>query len=309
MGQIFKSLSIASLALFLIAAQDSAAQDSLKTKKSLSSDSSILAQKRKLDSAKNRSIGKDIVNDAVIFAEDGAAFFTVPFHLPASGWLWTAGIIGSTFGIMATDKEFRKLISDTGRTTYNHDILDGPTVYGFVQYPSMAAGALYLTGLFARNDWMRVTGRLWMEGLVYSGVTVMGMRYITGRYRPSYSDDPWKYTWFQPKGDTESFPSGHTVVAFATSTVLAERIDSWWARAILYPVAILTGYTRMRNSQHWLSDIVVGALLGFGSGYFVVHREKERYTEATEDKKGKKGGERGLSVYPSFRGIGLTYRF
>src|SRR6266508_1948018 len=102
MGQIFKSLSIASLALCLIIAQDSAAQDSLKTKKITTSDSSIIIQKRKLDSAKNRSIGKDIVNDAVIFAEDGAAFLTVPFHLSPSGWLWTAGIIGGTFGVMAS---------------------------------------------------------------------------------------------------------------------------------------------------------------------------------------------------------------
>jgi membrane-associated phospholipid phosphatase len=210
---------------------------------------------------------------------------------------------------MTGDKEFKRVFSGKGRTTYNHDILDGPTVYGFVQYPSIAAGALYLTGLFARQDWMRVTGRLWMEGLAYSGITVMGLRYITGRYRPSYSDDPWKYTWFQPKGDTESFPSGHTVVAFATSTVLAERIDSWWARVILYSVAALTGYTRIRNSQHWFSDVFVGALLGFGSGYYVVHREKERNTESMEDKKGKKGGERGLSIYPSFNGIGLIYRF
>ena len=89
MGQISKSLFITFLALSFVTSQESAAQDSLKTKKSATSDSSIFAQKRKLDSAKNRSIGKDMVNDAVIFAEDGSAFFTVPFHLPASGWLWT----------------------------------------------------------------------------------------------------------------------------------------------------------------------------------------------------------------------------
>lgn len=290
---------------------DMFALDSLKTKGLVIPDTSRPKSKKVIDSIKEKktNIGEDLVNDAVIFAEDGAAYFTIPFRLPPSGYLWTAGIIGGTFGIMAADKDLKEIISGSGRKTYNHDILDGPTAYGFVQYPSIAAGALYLTGLFARNDWMRITGRLWAEGLAYSGITVMGMRYITGRARPSNTDDQWKYTWFQTKGDTESFPSGHTVVAFATSTVLAERIDEWWARAILYPAAILTGYTRMRNDQHWFSDIFVGALLGFGSGFWVVHRERERYIEETEDKNGKKGGEKGFHFYPSLNGIRLVYKF
>lgn len=173
----------------MIVQKDIPALDSMKTKGLILSDTGRPVKKYALDSPKTkRSIGRDIINDAVIFAEDGAAYFTIPFHLSATGWLWTAGIIGATAGTMTTDKEIKKLVSGEFRTTYNHDILDGPTAYGFVQYPSMAAGALYLTGLLARQDWMRVTGRLWMEGLAYSGLTVMGLRYVlagTARFIPT----------------------------------------------------------------------------------------------------------------------------
>src|SRR5437667_1827752 len=132
----------------MICQNDVLASDSLKTKGLVAPDTGKPVHKLALDSTKTKkmNVGQDIVNDAVIFAEDGASYFTIPFRLPPSGWLWTAGIIGGTFGLMAADKEFKGLVSGEGRTTYNHDILDGPTAYGFVQYPSIAAGTLYLTG-------------------------------------------------------------------------------------------------------------------------------------------------------------------
>jgi membrane-associated phospholipid phosphatase len=136
----------------------------------------------------------------------------------------------------------------------------------------------------------------------------MGLRYLLGRTRPfsSIKDSQYEFTWLQSRGDTQSFPSGHTVVAFATSTILAEKIDTWWARVVLYGFAALTGYARLYNDQHWLSDVIFGAALGYGSAKYVLKREEER--ENIQKKKLKnKGG--GFSLYPSFNGIGLSYTF
>ena len=63
-------------------------------------------------------------------------------------------------------------------------------------------------------------------------------------------------------------------MAMATSTVLAEKINTWWARAILYPFAVLTGYARIYNDKHWLSDVVFAAALGYGTGRFVLNQEE-----------------------------------
>ena len=146
-----------------------------------------------------------------------------------------------------------------------------------------------------------------IQSLVYSGTVTMGLRYLLGRTRPfsSKTGSQYEFTWFQSKGDTQSFPSGHTVVAFATSTILAEQIDTWWARAILYPFAALTAYARMHNNQHWLSDVIFAATLGYGTSKFVIGRERER--EENEKRKMKKGG--GFSFYPSFNGFSVVYGF
>lgn len=269
--------------IFLISLNHASALDSTGTKKSL---------------------WNKLADDAVIFAEDGGAFFTAPIHFSGKDWIYAAGVMGVSTLSMTADKEIKKRIGRNTTATFNNDFWDIPTVYGFVQYPSIFAGTIYAAGLISNNDDVRITGRLLLESLAYSGITVMITRYVFGRYRPYYSNDPWKYTWFQPKNDTQAFPSGHVTVAFATSTVLAERIDTWWARIGFYGLAALTAYARVLNNQHWLSDVVVGGLLGFGAGYFVIKREEERDNTFTTRKKGG-----GLSIFPSLNGINFVYKF
>ena len=61
----------------------------------------------------------------------------------------------------------------------------------------------------------------------------------------------------------------------------------------------------MHNNQHWLSDVVFAAALGYGTSKFVISRERER--EENEKRKMKKGG--GFSFYPSFNGFSIVYGF
>ena len=252
------------------------------------------------------TIMQDIGNDLKYFATDWGAYFYEPFRTKKN-LLISSAVVGGTILISTADKEVKKEISVQGTGTYNGNFLDGPTAYGYVQYPSIFGGALYTIGLLTRESELRKTGRMLIQSLVYSGTVTMGLRYLLGRTRPfsSKTGSQYEFTWFQSKGDTQSFPSGHTVVAFATSTILAEQIDTWWARAILYPFAALTAYARMHNNQHWLSDVIFAATLGYGTSKFVIGRERER--EENEKRKMKKGG--GFSFYPSFNGFSVVYGF
>jgi membrane-associated phospholipid phosphatase len=251
---------------------------------------------------------QDLGNDLKYFATDWGAYFYEPFRTKKN-LLISSGVVGGTILISAADKEVRKQISVQGNTTYNGNLLDGPSAYGYVQYPSIFGGALYTIGLITRESELRKTGRMLIQSLVYSGTVTIGLRYLFGRSRPfsSKTGSQYEFTWFQSKGDTQSFPSGHTVVAFACSTILAEQIDTWWARAILYPFAALTAYARMHNDQHWLSDVVFAAALGYGTSKFVIGRERDREKEANDKRKMNKGG--GFSFYPSFNGFSLVYDF
>jgi membrane-associated phospholipid phosphatase len=256
---------------------------------------------------KKTTIWQDLGNDLKYFGSDWGMYFVEPFA-SRKNILVSSGVVAGTVLSTAIDKDFRNKVSRRGFETYNHDFWDGPTAYGFVQYPSIFGGALYTIGLFSREDWLRKTGRMLIQSLAYSGTLTIGMRYLFGRHRPFVSKDgsQYEFSWFSTVGDTQSFPSGHTVVAFATSTILAEQIDTWWARIVLYSFAAMTGYARLYNDKHWISDVIFGAALGYGSAKFVLSRERER--EDNEKRKMKKKGG-GFTLSPSLNGINLTYGF
>ncbi len=62
-----------------------------------------------------------------------------------------------------------------------------------------------------------------------------------------------------------SFPSGHTYGAFATATSLTYAYG-WKAGAVMFPIATFVGLSRIADDDHWLSDVVAGAFLGFYVG-------------------------------------------
>jgi membrane-associated phospholipid phosphatase len=72
-----------------------------------------------------------------------------------------------------------------------------------------------------------------------------------------------------PNGGTLSFPSGHTVIAFTSATVLFEefRDDNLPVALSGYAFSTATGILRMTNNDHWISDVLASA----GIGILVTH--------------------------------------
>ncbi len=61
---------------------------------------------------------------------------------------------------------------------------------------------------------------------------------------------------------TESFPSGHTTEAFAIATFLALFLSKKEWHPILAIIAILVGYSRIYLSQHFITDVYMGMIIG-----------------------------------------------
>ena len=61
---------------------------------------------------------------------------------------------------------------------------------------------------------------------------------------------------------SHSFPSGHTAGAFALFVALALINKRPVYQFLFLVIAILVGYSRMYLSQHFLTDVVVGSLVG-----------------------------------------------
>jgi hypothetical protein len=125
--------------------------------------------------------------------------------------------------------------------------------------PAIAVYGLNLAGIKGKSGFI---DRSLIYGISMTMVTVIvqaGKR-ITREWRPDLSDN-------------NSFPSGHTATAFASAEFL--RIEfkdvSPWYGVAGYAVAVATGWLRVYNDKHWLSDVVAGAGIGILSTDFAYH--------------------------------------
>ena len=250
---------------------------------------------------RGRSIGETFMNDLSITGSDAVGFFFAPLSFGGKQWVYTGVAIAGTVLAMAVDEDIRRGIGRNTTAPLNRDFWDIPTRYGAVLNGQIFSLTTYATGLFIKNDDIRITGRLMVESLAFSGAAVILVRYVAARSRPYSREGPWHFNGFSWDNEIQSFPSGHTTVAFALSTVLAERIDSDWARIGLYGIASLTAFARVYNNQHWFSDVMVGGGFGLLAGIYVVSMEREREREIPEL------GSR-LSVQTSNTGLTLRYR-
>ena len=45
--------------------------------------------------------------------------------------------------------------------------------------------------------------------------------------------------------------------------MVARQIDQGWAYATLFTLAGITGWSRLYADKHWLSDVLLGSVLGY----------------------------------------------
>ena len=80
--------------------------------------------------------------------------------------------------------------------------------------------------------------------------------------------------WHQVEGvdllGNHSFPSGHATSAFSVFCLLALITNNKKHGLLFLIVAILTAYSRVYLSQHFLEDILVGAIIG-GLGGVIIY--------------------------------------
>lgn len=128
------------------------------------------------------------------------------------------------------------------------------------------SGGIVLAGTIAgRDDVQRSGGRVLLSVLA-AGVSTVALKAIAGRHRPDETDNPYI---FQPFSGHDSFPSGHTTMAFALATSLSNEIHNGWASAALFTFATGTAWSRLNDERHWFSDVLGGAAVGITAATIV----------------------------------------
>lgn len=67
----------------------------------------------------------------------------------------------------------------------------------------------------------------------------------------------------------DSFPSGHTTSVFALATIMALHVNRKRWGLFFLVIAVLVGYSRIYLGQHFLQDVIAGAVLGTAIGFIV----------------------------------------
>jgi len=186
------------------------------------------------------------------------------------------------------------------RLAYNNNWM--PTIGGNANYigyivPILTPITLYLTGISEKNEKLQLTGIALTQSLIITMLFQTPLKIATGRTWPGIVDG-WdsplskrsdrkdnysgEFNWFKLDA-TGGWPSGHTANAFAAAATIAQIYhDNTWLKVAVYSYASLLGLG-MSVYDHWASDVIAGALIGFAVGTTV----GRSYREFNDDKENR----------------------
>lgn len=134
----------------------------------------------------------------------------------------------------------------------------------YMQYaPAAVTFGLKAAGVQGRND-MKRSAITYATSMAIMAILVNGIKYTAKVERPD-------------KSANNSFPSGHSAMAFANAAFLDKEyglVNPMYSIAG-YTSATFTGVGRSLNNRHWVSDIFAGAGIGILStqlAYFFVDK-------------------------------------
>lgn len=114
-------------------------------------------------------------------------------------------------------------------------------------------------GLLADDEHTRKVSGSLMEALTLNGLLTFGLKVTAQDHGPN--------------GEILAWPSGHTSSSVTLATVMNEYYGPW-VGVPLYALSGFVMYERMETREHWASDLVFGAALGYVVGKTVAQRYK-----------------------------------
>lgn len=155
------------------------------------------------------------------------------------------------YGIIGLESDNLKDLNLDIRNEVMEDIDTKLTIDDFMQYsPALSVYALNAFGVKGKNN-LKDRTLVLATSMAFVLTTVTALKKITKEERPDGSN-------------FDSFPSGHTALAFAGAEFLYQEYKevSIWYGVSGYVVASATGAFRIYNNKHWLTDVAAGAGIG-----------------------------------------------
>ncbi|HLJ75298.1 MAG TPA: phosphatase PAP2 family protein, partial [Thermoanaerobaculia bacterium] len=130
--------------------------------------------------------------------------------------------------------------------------------FGGGMNPVMIIAFFFLAGLaYAKPRWIGYAIRMAIAGAI-GGIIVQIVKFAVARTRPELWLGPFQHA----RSSASSFPSGHTVGAFALAGVLILGAESRALRIAAALLALAVAVSRVLAFRHWASDVTASAAIG-----------------------------------------------
>ena len=254
-----------------------------------------------------QSVGNMLKDDFRNGARDIGAIWSAPFDAEGRDWTLAALSIGAFGASMLADQEmsdwaianadapFFKAIKPLRRGGY---LFSG-------KYVVPPVAALYIVGIATKNQGIRDFVMGCMASWGAQSIARRSTAYLFGRARPdTMPNDPqnWELGGGWGNWQMRSFPAGHFANVMGCATFANKRFELGHAEPLIYAIAAGVGVGRMADEAHWLSDTVLGGVLGYAVGSEVARRSLKRNAART-------GAAPAFNVSPSLSGVDLTLRW
>ncbi len=195
-----------------------------------------------------------------------------------------AGFVVGTFAIRPLDKSAAAALQEPDRQQ-RKVFQEASTIVRTIAVPgSVVIGvSMYAVGRLSHTERLAEVGLHGTEALFVGEGVASVIKGTLGRARPfvdtiAPNPNDWQLLrGFRTNDNYRSFPSGHSVAAFAAAAAVSAETSRWWPKPtyffigpVLYGGAAAVGLSRMYNNRHWASDVIVGAAIGTFAGTKVV---------------------------------------
>lgn len=270
-----------------------------------------LAAEESVKTIKNEEKEKDPSNTPLFksILQDEGRIFSSPLRMKWKDVAIWSGVALMTGVLIANDEAiYSKIKGFQGKHQWVSDVSPKITRLGLGEWSLGTAGAFYLGGLIFKDKKAKETARLTFMTFIHTGILVQLGKHLTGRQRPSWNEGEDGWHWLNgflnryktnQLAQYDAFPAGHVITIFGTATVISEMYKKTiWVPVLCYSIATACGLSRITEDTHWMSDVFLGAVLGFAIGKYVV-KTRNRLQK--------------LSIYPVANthqvGISLNYVF
>jgi membrane-associated phospholipid phosphatase len=182
-------------------------------------------------------------------------------HLPSrenAGWT----LFGSALALSVHPFDARVNRHLVGKRSVHNFFVPGKIIgQGYIQVASSLG--TYTVGRLAHKPKVSHVGMDLLRAQAVVGVLTYALKLTVHRERPNRSN-------------SQSFPSGHASVTFATATVIQRHLGWEWSMPV-FLVASYTSISRLHENVHYLSDVVAGATCGIIAGRTVTRHGRSVY--------------------------------